>query len=443
MASGITFSGFNNIDFTVVLNAIMTQESQPLSALQAQQRALQTTDSNYAALATKLSTLQSATDALSSATTFTKYSATSSDTTAVTASATSSATPGRYELAVTSLAHAQTSVSSSFAADVDTTLVATGGTLTIGGEGVTLSGPVTLQELAAAINANDDVPATASIVETSPGTFHLVLTGKETGEDHAFAVNVSGLTGASVAFADPNVVEARNAELTINGVHIESASNALASGIPGVTVTLLKESATTIVNVGQDDDDLVSRVNAFASAYNDLVKFASDQTAAANKGTAGTLGRDSLLKSLRGSLRNALVTLQGSGTYKNLAEVGIGFNRTGQITVNASALKEALAADTGAVRDLFTNTATGAFTSVGHILDEYTQSGGFVPDARARITDQISRIGKRSDDLAARLAVRRAALQREFIAADQAMSRLKSQQGALSSFSTNLISNAP
>ncbi len=41
----------------------------------------------------------------------------------------------------------------------------------------------------------------------------------------------------------------------------------------------------------------------------------------------------------------------------------------------------------------------------------------------------------------ARLAVRRAALQREFIAADEAMSRLQGQSGSLASFGQNLTSS--
>ena len=41
MGSTITFSGFNDIDFNTVLNALMDQASQPLTALQTQQSALQ------------------------------------------------------------------------------------------------------------------------------------------------------------------------------------------------------------------------------------------------------------------------------------------------------------------------------------------------------------------------------------------------------------------
>ena len=100
MGSGITFSGFNDIDFNVILNAIMTQESQPLTELQTRQRTLQATDTAYTQLATKLDALRSAASNLSSSSSLVTYSASSSDAAALTASAGSGATPGRYEVVV-------------------------------------------------------------------------------------------------------------------------------------------------------------------------------------------------------------------------------------------------------------------------------------------------------------------------------------------------------
>ncbi len=40
MSSPITFSGFNNIDFNVVVNSLMQQASLPLHSLQTQQKSL-------------------------------------------------------------------------------------------------------------------------------------------------------------------------------------------------------------------------------------------------------------------------------------------------------------------------------------------------------------------------------------------------------------------
>ena len=94
MATPITFSGFNQIDFNVILNAVMTQESQPLVALQTQQTTLQTTNSNYGQLASKLDALSTATDALSKQSSLVTYAAASSDSNAVGVSASSSAVAG-------------------------------------------------------------------------------------------------------------------------------------------------------------------------------------------------------------------------------------------------------------------------------------------------------------------------------------------------------------
>ena len=150
MGSPITFSGFNQIDFNVVLNAIMQQESAPLQALQARQSQLRATDSTYGQLASKLDSLRTASDQLSDVSTLTTYAATSSDTAALTVSASPDAAAGRYEVTVNELARAQVTASNTFSPDTDTTIVATGGSLTIGTEQITIAGPVTLKALVAA-----------------------------------------------------------------------------------------------------------------------------------------------------------------------------------------------------------------------------------------------------------------------------------------------------
>ncbi len=436
--SGISFSGFNDIDFNVVLNAIMQQESQPLTALQNRQTELQRTDSNYALLATKLSALKTAAADLSSTSSLLRYSATSSNTAAVTVSASSGAVAGRYEVVVTELARGQVTAATSTTADTDTTIVATGGTLTLGDEVITVSGPVTLSGLVSLVNANADSPATASIVETEPGQFRLVLTGKETGEANAFTIQ-NGLTGTTLAFAG-NAVDATDATALINNIQVTSSSNTLESGIPGVSVTLLKKNPAdaVVVTVGLDNAAVESRVDAFVTAYNDLVKFATDQGAAASKGAVGTLGHDALLRALRSELRNTLVAAHGTGAFTHLSEVGLGFNRTGQLTFDRAAFADALKANPAAVETLFADAGTGAFKAIASQVDEYTRAGGFVGGARTKLSQELSRLGRRMDDISARLATRRLALQAQFIAADQAIARLKAQQSALASFGGNI-----
>jgi flagellar hook-associated protein 2 len=437
MGSPITFSGFNQVDFNVVLNAIMQQESQPLQILQQQQQSLQSADAAYSTLATKLAALHTASDGLSHSSTVTKYAATSSDTSALVVADAGSTAPGHYTVVVNDVAQAQVTASTTTAPDADTTVVASGGTLTIGGVDVTVTGDVTLTGLRDLINNTSGIPATASVVATAPGQFRLVLNGNDTGTAHAFTIS-NALTGGSGLTFGGNAQEATNASVLINNIAITSSSNTLDAGIPGVSVTVLKKDPlnSITVDVSRNDGDLKDRMNAFVTAYNDLISFVDTQT------QSGALGHEALLRNLRASLRASLTTAYGTGAFTRLPEIGLGFTRTGQLTIDDALLTEALTNNASAVASLFTGASNdGVFASVGSLIDEYTQADGLVPDARTRISGQITRVGDRIFDMQAQLAQRRLTLQQEFTAADEAMSRLNSQSGSLASLSTSLISN--
>ena len=67
------------------------------------------------------------------------------------------------------------------------------------------------------------------------------------------------------------------------------------------------------------------------------------------------------------------------------------------------------------------------------LVTGYTEAGGLVPDAKDRISEQLKSVANRISSMEARLAIRRAALNKEFIATDQAMSTLNKSVEALSS----------
>src|ERR1044072_2091555 len=150
MSSPITFSGFNNIDFGYILSAIMTQESQPVLNLQAQQTALKSQKTAFSTLASKLSTLEDSIQALSNRTEFGGKTATSTNDAAIKADASSAASVGSYDIVVSELAKAQATASSSVP-DKDTTTVATGGSIVVNGVAIPVTVPATLQDLADAI----------------------------------------------------------------------------------------------------------------------------------------------------------------------------------------------------------------------------------------------------------------------------------------------------
>jgi flagellar hook-associated protein 2 len=451
VGSPISFSGFNQIDFGAILNAVMGQERVPLDTLNTQKKSLESQNTLFGTLATKLANLKTATGKLQDVDSLAALDATSSDT-GVGVSATGGNVAGTYDVVVSELARAQVNSSTSTYAAL-TSVVATAGTLTItpatgAPVPIALTGSTTLEGLASAINAEADSPVAASVVQTAPGIYKLVLTGKETGTSNAFTLSHTFTGGLGLTFTDTdndgtygddpltdNTQSALNASFTVNNLAISSASNVVTDAVPGVTLTLRKKDpATTVtIDVSRDVSAAKAVVQKFISAYNDVLAFQKDQETAANADKPN-ISRDPLLRGFRNSIRFALSDdYNAGGTYTKLAGVGVGFDSTGKLALDEAVFEDALASSPTDVQHLFSGAAGGggAFGALDDLVTDYTQSGGLVASARTRITDQVSALNKRLDRMEEKLALRRDSLQKEYIAADMAMTKMKAQSSSL------------
>jgi flagellar hook-associated protein 2 len=451
MGSPITFSGFNSIDFNTILNAVMQQERTPLTALETRKTALETQNTTFGTFATKLSSLETAVKNLAKTDSLAKVSAASSDE-GVGVSTTTSTVEGTYDVVVSQLARAQVTTSTSTYGSVDA-VVGTGGALQLLAANqppveIMLTGSMTLKQIAEAINAKTESPVTASVVQAAPGSYRLVLTGRSTGTDNAFTLTSTMTGGLGLTFADgdtdgifgeagTNTQEARNAALTVNSLAITSSSNDVTDVVPGVTLKLKKEDATktATITVTRDSGDVAKNLETFVKSYNDVITFLTDQNNAAATGKT-SIARDPILRSLRDSLRSAMLEeyAEGGATYSRLATVGVEFEAGGKIKLNKEKLEDALADSPSNVQKLFAGaTGTGgAFGAVQKLLKDYTEAGGLVASARTRLGEQVTSISKRLDTLEAQLAIRRTSLQQEYIAADLAMTQIKAQSSSLS-----------
>jgi flagellar hook-associated protein 2 len=307
-------------------------------------------------------------------------------------------------------------------------------------------GGVTLQGLANLINDTDDIAVRAAVLAAAPNQYRLVLTSASTGEDGAFTITHALTGGSGVAFTDTdndgisgddaadNAVAATNARALVNNLQVESSSNNLEDVIPGASLTLLRKDAaeTHQVTIATDYTAVETKVKAFITAYNDLMQFMSDQSALAQKGDAKNIARDPILRSLKTALRGA-ITAEHDLAVSSLGAAGIEFEGVSELALSPTRFREAMDASAGAVVDLF----TAAFGAIETALEDYEASDGILAAARAQRTDYSKTLRDRIIDLEERLAARRAALQKEYIAADLAMSRINGQMGALSSLGSH------
>jgi flagellar hook-associated protein 2 len=141
------------------------------------------------------------------------------------------------------------------------------------------------------------------------------------------------------------------------------------------------------------------------------------------------------MKQLKNSLRTALLgPYTNEGEYSRLAEVGLGFDKSGKMILDEDTFDEALSSGVEDVLALFAGDDgdSGAFGAIGDLIKGYTQSGGLVADVRERLSTQMQSLATRIDMFEAQLERRRLTLQKEFQAADEAMSRMNAQVASLS-----------
>ena len=443
MSSPITLSGFNNIDFSSVLNALMAQERIPVTQLTNQRTALTNQKTFFSTFASKLASLDSAVDALTAANAFDGRAATVSDPTAAAVQAGGSTPRGSYSVVVDTLARAQVTGTSSTHADRDTTIVANAGTLTIGGVAVTLTGPVTLDGLRDAINGTSGLGATASIVQNGTN-FQLVLTGHETGAANAFTITNGLSGGAGVTFAASHAQNASDATGTVNGIAFSTSTNTIEGVLPGGSLEVLKTAPPAnpiVITITGDRSSVKELVRKVRLAYNEVVAFIDDQQMAAKEKNPASIGRDPLVRNLRSQLAQVLNQERTvDGVFTAISQVGLSFSRTGQLEFNEAEFDAALDRDAAGVQALFrgSGSVSGAFAALSTTISTYTAAGGLLPTAQSRLDDQVLRIGQRIDDFELRLAARREALQREFTAADLAIKQLNNSAGQLGSLGASL-----
>lgn len=450
MGSPVSISGFNGIDFGGLLDAVMTQESQPLRRLETQQSDIKGQNQILAGLVSKLGKVQDAADVLSQSDSLQILKATSSDEEAVSTTAGDGTATGSYDVVVTQLARAQVTTTDSTAASTDA-VVASAGSLTLtrtGGDPVviTLSGDTTLEELTDLINDAEDVPVRAAIVRSAPNTYRLVLTATDTGLENAFTIASTLSGGSGLTFTDTdndgtsgdsaldNAVTAQDAALTVNNIAITSATNVVNEAIPGIALTLhkLDPAATIRIEVTRDTSAAQAKVKDFVDAYNAVLTFFDEQRLS-QVGGKNNVSRDPLIRSLQTSLRSALFETYGAGALTQLAQIGISSSANGKLEIDKKIFDTAINAEPDAAQFLLGGTGeAGAFGAFTTLIKDYTRSGGLIALTRTRMTDRVSELGRQIDAMSTRLEQQRLTLQREYTAADQAMSRLRNQQAQLS-----------
>ena len=455
----------SGLDVTSIIAKLMTVEQAPLTLLQNKQSALKTTISTYGSVRSAVSGFRDAALSLTNTSTWSATTGTSSDPTAITVSTSASAPAGSYAIVVQNLAAAQSTVSTTFAAGTD--LVGAGtlhvdiGTWSAGQAGFTAktgnagidiiaTDTDTLATLSDKINAAGAGVA-ASIVTDTTGA-RLVLSSSTTGSANGFRVTASGAAGLSgLAFDPPGsggasiTQSGANANATINGLAVNSATNNLDGVLQGLTVNLTKASPTPVqVTVAQDTKSIKAAITSFVAAYNSLSSLlATDVKYDAGSKTAGPLQGDSTAVSLQRQMRNIVGTSSTASTaFSTLSQAGLQLQSDGTIKINDSTLTNAIS-NPVQIKALFnatnvTDPGNSGFAQRFRTLgDSVLGSDGLLTSRVAGLNKSLTLNLADQDRLNIRLAATEARLRATYTALDTKMASIST----LSTYVTQQIAN--
>lgn len=441
----------SGLDVQSIVTQLVAIEKQPLQQLQSKAATFKTQLSLYGTVKSQVSALGDAAALLSGASGWSAQKASSSNTAAVGVTAGSSATSAALSVEVQQLARAQTSASVGITAG---TAAGAAGSLSIelgdwsngsfvsGGAAsvaVAIDSADTLSVIAGKINAAG-AGVTATLLKDGSSE-RLVLRSTSTGSAAGFSISGTGVSALGMTNPDnPSFVgqTALDAELTVNGVPVTSASNKIADVIPGVALQLSQVTLAPVEVVVENDLDAVQKnIQSFVDAYNAVNKTLSDATkyTAATK-TGGPLQGDAVTLGLQNALRAMLGSTSTGSTFSHLSDVGIERQTDGSLKINDTKLTNAkLNLDN--LKNLFTTNNGDATTNgFGLKVRDFSRAlvafDGAVSNKSAALQASITRNTADQDRVTDRATRVEAQLYKQYTALDAQMATLN----GLSSFVT-------
>jgi flagellar hook-associated protein 2 len=437
----VQFGGLiSGLDTSAIVDSLVALERRSINVLSAQKATFQTQQVVISLLSSNLAALKTAAQDLADSTDFAKKSAASSDTSVLTASADTTAAPGTYDVSVTALAKAKSLESTSQTSQ--TAMIGTGTlTLTIGSVNTAItvdSSNNTLDGLRDAIN-NSAADVTASIVNVGASTadYRLIVQSNKTGLANEVTIT-SSLTGGNgndpFSGGGTVVQAAADAQFTVNGLAVARSSNTVSDVITGVTFTLVKDAASATITVSDDTAAIKSTIEAFVTAYNDVIEVVNDQFSLdPNTQRQGPLAGDPALRGLQTRLRQEMFTpLQSNTTFSFLSDIGISFEQDGTLSIDDGKLTSALDSDPTEVKNLFLSTTGGVGKRIPDLVDAFVRAGDGVLSSReeglsARIEGIDGKIAREED----RIAAFEKRLNDQFTALENLLSELNQQSSFL------------
>jgi len=440
-SSTATFNGTSQYaaDLQQAITQAVTIASIPLDQVETNLSTVQSEASELTTLGNDFGAVQTAIQSLSSSTGSGALAGTVSDSTVASVSVDSTADvqPGTYTLKVITAGSPTSTLSNTglpVVTDPDTSSISSSSTftLTVGGSNYTISPATnTLNALADAINASG-----AGVSAT------VVNFGSPESPSYQLSVQSTSLGDQTIQLNDgtqnllTTLAEGTDAQYQVDGqpstpISSDSSAVTLASG---VTVTLEAAGETT-VTVAPDSSGAASALSSFATAYNAALAELSN-----NHGTTGgALTGQSIIFDLGQAMQNLTQYTGGSGSVQSLADLGLTFNDSGQLSFNQAQFESVASTDPNDVANFLGSATGGGFIeNATNVLNglENTNSGLFTTTNNS-FQEQIASDNQEITEQQARITTLQNNMTAQMSTADTLIASLESQDTYMTSLFTD------
>jgi flagellar hook-associated protein 2 len=215
---------------------------------------------------------------------------------------------------------------------------------------------------------------TATAVQVGTNTYRLQLTSNTAGANNG--QNIDGSVFDADVGGFVTLTEAADAQITVGegpGAYtVSSSSNTISGLMPGVTVTLVSESATPVtITVDRDEAGIADKVKALVDAANKLKETIDSLTKYdSEKKQASPLTGDPAATRVLGAITTAFIGAVAGATPESPGLAGVSIDAAGKFTFDRAKFLEKFEADPEGVTRLF---AQGGTADSGYV--EFVTAG--------------------------------------------------------------------
>lgn len=441
--AGISSIGVGSgLPLDTLLSDIRKAENLPLQLLAQRKDSAESRLSSYGVLKGALDNLQTKAKALSEPNALIQLKARSSHD-GVKLNVDNSAIAGQYRLEVNQVARAQELVTHTGFEALDTVLSDQNSTLTItlhdgSTEDLEIKAGTTLSQFVEQINAHPKLGVAATLINDGSETPHrLLLRAQETGSDAAIQSmqfsdnNLQALLGFEAGDDSDGIYQvqqARNAQLTLNGITLESQTNTIRGAISGVDLDITAHhdyEQPIDISIHRDHESSSNLIKDLVKSLNNVFDTIDKQTHYdIETNTASPLMGDSIARRIKTQMSSALHFNLPAGELRTLTQIGIEIDhKTGKLMVNDEKLEAALQSNPHAVDQLFTG-EQGFAQRIEKMSQPFLENRGFFDTATESINREIKGIEKQYEATQYRIDMKMANYQRQFQQLDVMVSQM-------------------